>query len=272
MTMSKAGSITAISKVLLEHLIPKIAEGEALLIGLSGAQGCGKTTATRQLQNVIGDDLVVLSLDDFYLTLRQRQKLAKSESPLFLTRGVPGTHDIEFLRRTIQELQTDNFDAPVTVPMFQKSIDDRLPEKSWRKISKKPRAIIVEGWCIGALAPTDFLTSSPINDLEISDVGNLWRAYQAESLENTYAKLWDMFDHFVHIRAQSFDAVKSWRTEQEASNLGVSLAELPSDRRKWVEKFIQHYERLTVSMIADTVRPGHVINIDNDRQLVSSLP
>ena len=70
-------------------------------------------------------------------------------NPLFLTRGVPGTHDTRLLFNCIQKLKNYKF-KKFYIPKFDKSIDNRLPKNKWQKIEKKPEIVIFEGWCVGA--------------------------------------------------------------------------------------------------------------------------
>ena len=76
-------------------------------MGLSGCQGSGKSTLVKAIAHVLEDvhhvNAVVLSLDDFYLTKAERELLARTVHPLFATRGVPGTHDLDLLRQTLSE-------------------------------------------------------------------------------------------------------------------------------------------------------------------------
>ena len=51
-----------------------------------------------------GLNVVVLSLDDFYLTRDERNALARTVHPMLQVRGVPGTHDIQFASATIKSL------------------------------------------------------------------------------------------------------------------------------------------------------------------------
>ena len=80
---------------------------------------------------------VIFSIDDFYKTLKERKKMALKVSPLFLTRGVPGTHDTKLLYNCIKSLKTKKF-KKILIPKFDKSIDDRLPKNKWQKIKKNP--------------------------------------------------------------------------------------------------------------------------------------
>jgi D-glycerate 3-kinase len=51
--------------------------------------------------------------------------MAKKISPLFLTRGVPGTHDTKMLFNCIKNLKKNKF-KKIMVPKFDKSKDDRI--------------------------------------------------------------------------------------------------------------------------------------------------
>ena len=73
------------------------------IIGLSGGQGAGKSTITGILKFILkrkyGLNLCVFSIDDFYKTKSRKKKMSKKVHPLFLTRGVPGTHDLNLINR-----------------------------------------------------------------------------------------------------------------------------------------------------------------------------
>ena len=64
------------------------------VIGLTGGQGSGKSTISNILKIILKEkfnlDTVIFSIDDFYKTRKERIKMSKNLSPLFLTRGVPG--------------------------------------------------------------------------------------------------------------------------------------------------------------------------------------
>ena len=75
--------------------------------------------------------------------------MSKKVHQLFLTRGVPGTHDLNLLMKTIKKLKEKKFKT-VFIPKFDKSSDDRFKKNKWQKIKKRPDIIIFEGWCVGA--------------------------------------------------------------------------------------------------------------------------
>ena len=78
------------------------------IIGLTGGQGTGKSTISNILKIILkeayGLDTVIFSIDDFYKTLKERIMISKKKGPLFLTRGVPGTHDTQMLYNCIKKI------------------------------------------------------------------------------------------------------------------------------------------------------------------------
>ena len=101
---------------------------------ISGSQGAGKSTLATLFKLVIEKNykkkVMLLSIDDYYLSKNQRLKLSKKIHPLLLTRGVPGTHDIQMLKYHINQFKNQNF--PINTPTFNKLKDD---------ISKKRKVI-----------------------------------------------------------------------------------------------------------------------------------
>ena len=74
---------------------------KTIIIGLTGGQGSGKSTISNILKILLKEaynlNTVIFSIDDFYKTYKERKKMSEKVSPLFLTRGVPGTHDTNLL-------------------------------------------------------------------------------------------------------------------------------------------------------------------------------
>lgn len=236
------------------------------VLGLSGPQGCGKSTLAAALA-AADPGVTVLSLDDFYLTGAERARLAARVSPLFAVRGPPGGHDVARLEDVLGRLAAGQ--TPVRVPRFDKLRDTRVSADQERLITGPVRVVLLEGWCVGARAPDDYTTSPPLNAVEREDRDGAWRAAQVEALNGPYAQLWRCLDRFAYMRAPSFDVVQSWRTEQEAATQGVALADLSEERRAVVARFIQHFERLTRAIAAGSRIPGAWFQLDHARALVA---
>ena len=246
-----------------------------LLVGVSGAQGTGKSTLAEFLRLALevnsGWRVVVLSLDDFYLTKRDRVRLSKRVHPLLETRGVPGTHDLCMLSTCIEELKLLNAEREMQVPRFDKSIDDREDPEAWPVISGRVDVIILEGWCVGSTAQASDTLSTAINSLEEEqDPSVEWRHFVNAQLAGEYATLFKQLDALVFLRAPNFDAVKRWRIEQEeklAAATGVSAAGVMN--KSQVARFIQHFERITRENLASL--PGIadvVVDLDDNHDCI----
>ena len=97
------------AKMLRSYLIPlcfwivdqKKNKSKTLILGLSGGQGIGKTTITSIISIILkkyfNKKIFVISIDDFYKTIKERYKLSQNIHPLLQTRGVPGTHDVKII-------------------------------------------------------------------------------------------------------------------------------------------------------------------------------
>ena len=226
---------------------------ELLCIGMNGAQGSGKSTLARFLQVYFQEwhelSVVILSLDDLYLTRADRIALAEEVHPLFKTRGVPGTHDIGLGIGFVKCCMEGNWKEACS-PRFNKANDDREPSSQWLRLEKAPDIILLEGWCVGALPEPEEALIEPVNILEkVEDAAGTWRRYVNTRLAAEYKIFYDMFSHWVVLQPPSFEAVVENRIKQEnqlrnqlhASSLKGSR--VMSDEE--VIRFISHYERLT---------------------------
>ena len=225
--------------------------GEILFVGVNGAQGTGKSTLADYLrlalESAAGWRVAVLSIDDFYLTKLERQRLAEQIHPLLATRGVPGTHDIQMLANTIEQLMTLAVTESLAIPRFDKAIDDRAGSDNWPIVSGPIDMILLEGWCVGTSSQQDCELTQPVNSLEeLEDPSGTWRHYVNTQLRQAYAELFVQLDALIFLQAPGFDAILSWRMEQEeklAESLSGSAEGVMSADQILV--FIQHYERLT---------------------------
>ena len=80
---------------------------------ISGSQGVGKSTLSKLIKKVIErtslQQVMLLSIDDYYLSKKNRFQLSNQVHPLLLTRGVPGTHDIKKLKEHIKQFNKKKF-------------------------------------------------------------------------------------------------------------------------------------------------------------------
>ena len=176
-------------------------KGKTLFLGFSGGQGAGKTTVTKILKIILKiffkREVLVSSIDDFYKTLKDRNKMSYTTHSLFKTRGVPGTHEINLIKKFFYSIKKKKF-KKTKLSKFDKSIDDRLKKKYWYNIKERPEIIILEGWCVGAKPQSNSSIKKPINILEKYDDKNLiWRKHINGKLKREYKKLFAMIDYYI---------------------------------------------------------------------------
>ena len=152
-----------------------------MFVAISGAQGSGKTSLAEILTEQLllsGVSAVACSLDDFYLTRARRIELARTVHPLLITRGVPGTHDVDLCIHTLDDVTR----SPTAMPKFDKGLDDRVERSAW-PMAGFAEVVIIEGWCLGARPQPAADLVAPINELERDeDADGRFRAYVNEAL------------------------------------------------------------------------------------------
>ena len=234
---------------------------------IAGSQGSGKSTLTAVLKLVLEKfykkKVMLLSIDDYYLSKNKRQELSKKIHPLLITRGVPGTHNIAALRKDIINFQKKKF--PIVAPLFNKLKDDISSKK---KIIKKAEILLLEGWCCGSTPINREYLFNNINHLESTlDKNKLWRQYYNSQLQKDYKKVFSLFDQQIYIQAPSFTYILKWRYAQEKSNALKSKDE-KFMKKTDLRKFIQHYEKLTKWMIKTMpAKADMLIKIDKNQKI-----
>lgn len=264
-----------VHRELANWLNNQISPESPFILGINGAQGAGKSTFsifTSLCQQVLYQRrTLILSIDDLYLTKAERAQLSRDKHPLLATRGVPGTHDIQLGEKLIQSICSSRNNQEVLVPRFDKAIDDRLPENQWEPCSDKPDMIIVEGWCVGVPEQPEEELSEPLNALEErEDPNGSWRNYVNHCLANEYQDFFSSFDAMLMLKVPGFHKVLEWRRLQE-EKLRKSRSGAAIMSAEEIDRFIQHYERITMHGLS--VMPAKVdvlINVEDDHSL--SMP
>ena len=220
-------------------LLKRIKNKKRLMI--SGAQGTGKSSFAKLIQLFFNKyykkKVVILSLDDFYLSKKSRLKLSQQKHSLFKTRGVPGTHDLNMLDRKIKQLFKKEF--PVYLPIFDKTTDNR--KNYYRKVFKCD-LVILEGWCVGAKPVSEKFLKKNLNNLEkFKDTDFFWRSTYNNHLVK-YQKLFNKFDDFIYFRFNNWKNVLEWKYKQE-----LSLRSQSSNKKlkEYLSNFIKFYEKIS---------------------------
>lgn len=262
------GDLTAedAAEFLAEALAKRCSGDRPLLAGLNGAQGSGKSTLAAMVERQLaarGIRLAILSLDDFYLTHAERQELARTAHPLCATRGVPGTHDMGLMRRTVDALSAAAPDDVTSLPAFDKLADDRMPNNECPSFAGRPDVILIEGWCVGLQSDDLPPWRGPINKLEReNDADGLWTAWSREALLRDYDELWRRLGLLASIEVAGLDTVIASRLRQE-NDLTAQTGRKGMDRAG-VTRFVEHYERYTRALWAAMPRRADLLLHRND--------
>ena len=259
--------------------IAKKAENKRLyVVGLSGGQGSGKTTISSILSIILKKyfklNVFKISIDDFYKIRKERFLLSKKIHPLLMTRGVPGTHDVNIMLNFFKKVKREKF-RTLNLPKFNKVTDDRCSKNLWYSLKKRPNIIIFEGWCVGARAEKNITLKKPINSLEKNKDKKLtWRGYVNKQLKSKYKQLYDQLNCLLYIKSKNFSLLKQWRIKQEKKlrlkNKKFNDHKIMSDKE--VINFMQTYQRVTQNMQKYVPKYASIIlNLNNNQQIKSVI-
>ena len=250
--------------------------GRAIVVGVCGAQGSGKSTLTAFtaiLLRQAGLKACVLALDDLYLSAEARAELARTTHPLLRTRGVPGTHEVDLGVRLLDELTRPAEPHDVALPRFDKAADTRAPQGDWPVVRAPVDVVLFEGWCVGARPQAAAELDAAINVLERErDRDGRWRRYVNDRLAGDYRRLFAAIDLLILLQAPAFERVFAWRALQERK-LAEDVA--GGDRRAMgdddLKTFIMHYERLTRHILTEMPARADILVKLGDDQSVEDL-
>jgi D-glycerate 3-kinase len=233
-----------------------------LVVGINGAQGSGKTTLCKFLEPLLAERglrAVILSLDDLYLSRAERALAAADHHPLFATRGVPGTHDVERGMAILDRLLAGK---SAELPVFDKARDE--PSAETRHVEGPVDIVLFEGWCVGAAPQTAADLREPVNALERDeDPDGIWRREVNRRLATDYAELFGRIDLLVVLKVPDFESVRAHRRVQE-KRLGWGPAVMGEAA---LDRFLAHYQRLTEHMFREMpARADILVEIGRDQR------
>ena len=247
-------------------------------VGLAGGQGTGKTTSSSLIKIILTKyfklKVFKISIDDFYKTRKERIRLSKRVHPMLLTRGVPGTHDINMMLNFFKKAKSKKFKR-LKLPTFNKAIDDRFDKKRWYNLKEKPDVIIFEGWCVGAKAEKNNTLNKTINLMEKNkDKKKIWRKYVNQQLKSKYKNLYSQLNCLIYLRAKNFNLLQKWRLKQERKLLLSSKknSKLKIMNKEDVLSFMQTYQRVTQNMFKNMPKYASIIlNLNSNHQIKTAV-
>ena len=282
---TKADKFKNKEKMIKSFLIPlcfwiskKADKKNPYFVGLAGGQGTGKTTISSLIRIILTKyfklNVFRISIDDFYKTRKERIYLSKRVHPLLLTRGVPGTHDINMILSFFKQIKSRTFKR-LRLPTFNKAIDDRFSKKYWYNLKNKPDVIIFEGWCVGAKSERTNTLKKPINSMEkAKDHKQIWRKYVNQQLKSKYKNLYSQLNCLIYLKAKNFRLLQKWRLKQERKLWLKSKVKsnLKIMSRGDVINFMQTYQRITQNMFRYMPKYASIIlNLNSNHQIKSAV-
>ncbi|PLX98093.1 MAG: hypothetical protein C0623_13665 [Desulfuromonas sp.] len=264
---------------LAAYLAREIDEKGCRILGVSGGQGAGKSTLSGLLIEILAQGFdkkgVTFSIDDIYLSHAERQQLAVDVHPLLATRGVPGTHDPLLGLYLLQQLKVAGEGDMAHLPVFDKAIDDRLPPDQWKIVEGPFDLIIFEGWCVGAMPQTEAELHQPVNNLERQeDTEGIWRRFVNDELSGSYLELFAAIDILLMLKVPGMEQVYEWRLKQEEqlrAQQGDNDSASRIMNREQIERFIQHYERISCSMLKEMPERADLVFTLDQRQRIQNI-
>lgn len=197
--------------------------GKTTIVGIQGGQGTGKTTVAQFLEKRLkkkGFKVQSFSLDDFYKSYDERQKLQKkfpANHFYQIPRGLPGTHRVKFLLETLKKAKTGkDFEIPVFDKSLYRGKGDILPKT--RKIRGRNDFIILEGWCVGIplVSAHKFLEICKKNSINIKKIDPKLQNYKVVlNFMKEYQPIWKLLDYQIMLKADTPEVHKRWRLLQE---------------------------------------------------------
>ena len=249
-------------KMIKSFLIPacfwlanRVNKKNTMIIGLAGGQGTGKTTISSLIKIIF----------DLEFDLRINF--------LLMTRGVPGTHDVDLILSFFRKVSKKRF-SPVLLPKFDKSIDDRLKRDKWYKIKKKPNIVILEGWCVGSSPQKLNNLKKPINTIERDNDQKLkWRKYVNNQLNKKYKSMYKFFDYFLYLKAKNFSLLRKWRLKQEKklylNNKSRKNSKIMNNKE--VLNFMMTYQRITEHMFKEAPKFASIVFSLNQNHEIKNI-
>ena len=259
-------------------IVKKANNKKPFFVGLAGGQGTGKTTISSIIKIILTKyfklKVFKISIDDFYKTRKERISLSKKVHQMLLTRGVPGTHDINVILNFFKKVKKKKF-ISLKLPSFNKAVDDRFNKKYWYNIKDRPDVIIFEGWCVGAKPEKSNLLKKTINYMEkVNDPKLIWRKYVNQQLKTKYKKLYSELNCLIYLKATNFNLLQKWRLKQEHK---LWLKSKKKFKNKIMSKgdiidFMQTYQRITESMFRTMSKfASIIIHLNSNHQIKSTV-
>lgn len=244
------------------HIIDDHLPRRPFILGFSCPQGGGKTTMTTFMQTLLqetGCKVRIASLDDFYVTNKEQRQIADQNpnNKLMEFRGMPGTHDLDLINATLDDLKNGR---TVCIPKYDKSAfsgrGDRAPRERWENISQSTDVVLLEGWCMGFESVPEDQIIAP--DLKVVN----------EALKD-FASIYTRLDGLFIVEISNMDWVFDWRLQAERGTRASGRPSLTDEQvTDFVSRFMPAYKQYSPQLYTrpTPLLPKHELHIQIDSQ------
>jgi D-glycerate 3-kinase len=212
----------------------------ALIQGILGGQGTGKTTLTlilKHMLGVMGYNAVGLSIDDIYKTYEERLAL-RAADPRLKWRGPPGTHDVSLGIATLQRVHEAAPADWIALPRFDKSLHggegDRVDPEYVRDVD----IVLFEGWFLGVQPVAEDVFDQAPSPIETEADRQFARDMNRQL--QAYLPLWTCLDQLMVLYPEDYRISKQWRLQAEHQMKAQGKAGM-SDAM--IEQFVEYFWR-----------------------------
>lgn len=244
---------------LINSIVNKYLETrQPIVVGVQGGQGTGKSTLTKLLTEIIKKfdiEAITFSIDDFYKSIKERNKLNQDNPYYELPRGALGTHRTKVLKTKLRSLKAGKV---TDLPVFNKSTNKGIGEISTksRHIASHPQIIFFEGYCVN-------LPTVSYNKLKNFTNYIPEKQYVKEMLahQTDYQDCWKHIDYQVILEEDDPSLQTKWRLKQEKTD-GKYLT------KSQIENFVNLLRPLSIACYKSKNFQAK-IHIDNKHKLYS---
>jgi pantothenate kinase-related protein Tda10 len=185
---------------------------ELFMIGFNGSPGAGKTVLTNALAVVLNELLdgeaeghaVARSGDDWYLGKSEREPLRKlgydPGIPGVTNRSLPGTHDLDWLKRNLRDMEHSTKESVIGLGNFDKKADDQ-PAGADRffTVLGKVGVFLFDLWFVGAETDVDPMRLPDGLRRRVAENLREWRPV-FDRMDALWAFGWPSFEQMVSER------------------------------------------------------------------------
>jgi len=180
----------------------------------------------------LGFATATLSIDDLYLTYRERQTL-QQQDPRLLWRGPPGTHDVALGIEIINQCLQGS--TRILMPRFDKSAFNGAGDRISPESISKPDILLFEGWFVGVQPLTEYPAYFP--DPIVTPEDKQFAKDNNQRLKD-YLPLWHKLNSLMVLYPEDYRLSQQWRKEAEQKMMATGKSGMNNEQ---CDRFVEYF-------------------------------